>query len=247
MELAITGKCLNLNFMSWFPCTSNINSEILSWQEINLYLQECLQPNDHICLLLREAQKRLCSLKTSLLSPLSFAEEAGITLELGIEFSLQANIFCCPKICVGCVELMLAPSSGFRVQAKFCPQLCLFTPRSSPGQGGYEGVPAQNLTSISFLKTFLKMHWGFLKSKRQLFLTRASQFRFDQNDNFFSQSEFCAGSGRGWESGKEIATYWISATGYCRESINHLGSSPGLWINAWSVNVKLMLNHSSTF
>lgn len=38
------------------------------------------------------------------------------------------------------------------------------------------------------------MPWGFLKSKRQLFLKRASQFMFDQI--FFSQIEF-------WEEVKE--------------------------------------------
>lgn len=56
---------------------------MLFWQEINLHLQEWLQPNDHICLLLIKSQKRLCSPITSLLSPLSFAEEAGTTLRAG--------------------------------------------------------------------------------------------------------------------------------------------------------------------
>jgi len=47
-------------------------------------------------------------------------------------------------------------------------------------------------------RTFLKIHWDFLKSNRQFILRRPSQFIFDLNGGFFSQMEVWAkGEGGG--------------------------------------------------
>lgn len=150
--------------MSWFPCTSNINSEMLFWQEINLHLQEWLLPNDHICLLLIKSQKRLCSLITSLLSPLSFAEEAGITLRAGDRIPSPSKHFLLSKDLCGLCWVDVGFQLWIHSSGQILPSAVPVQPQEQPGQGGYEPFPAQNLASLSFLKTLLEMHWGFLES-----------------------------------------------------------------------------------
>lgn len=55
------------------------------------------------------------------------------------------------------------------------------------------------------------MHWGFLKSNRQLFLKRASQFILDQNGSFFSQIGAWVESERGRECERGLTIYRILA------------------------------------
>lgn len=106
---------------------------------------------------------------------------------------------------------------------------------------------------LQFLcRALLKMHWGFLKSNRQFFLKRASQFVFDQNGSFFSQIEAWVESERGRESERGLTIYRILAfVVECvisfGEFINHISNSPVLYINVWSVNFKAMLSNSSLF
>lgn len=82
-------------------------------------------------------------------------------------------------------------------------------------------------------RTFFKMHWGFLKSNRQLFLKR---FILDQNGSFFSQIGASVESERGRECERGLTIYRILA--FVMESvisfgefINQISNSSVLYIN----------------
>ena len=178
---------------------------------IYIYWSDLLPPNDHICLLLMEAQKRPCSLIISSVSPLFFSKETGIILRAGDSIlSLSKHFLLSKDLCGLCwVDV------GFHYWIHSSGQILPSAVRVQLQEQSWARWVCAYFRvkfGLYFLpKTFLKMHWGCLKSNRQFFLKRASQVRFDQNGSFFSQIEFCVGSERGRASERGLTVSWILA------------------------------------
>lgn len=93
--------------VSKLPC-DDLHSHLTSAQKcysgkkwICVYRRDLLLPNDHICLLLIEAQKRPCSLINSSHSPLFFAKKAGINLRAGDSIPSLSKHLLLPKALCG--------------------------------------------------------------------------------------------------------------------------------------------------
>lgn len=158
-----------------------------------------------------EAQKRPCSLIISSLSPQFFAKEAEITLSAGDSIPSLSKHFLLSKDLCGLCWVDVGFHYWIHSSGQILPSAVHVQLQEQSWAGWVYACFSVEFGLYFLHKTFLKMHWGFLKSNRQFFLKRASQFIFDQNGSFFSQIEFWAGSERGKESERGLSISWILA------------------------------------